>query len=174
MVDTFAASDPWRGHDAGMLLIALFVAATTFMALATYLGSRLAPETRRRYTPPRVLRDMSLLAIAAAVALYVWGLLHIVLVDEQEQAEECELRRPEGIPSLVGRRGDFFPLRAVCEGSNGQDYTILVPDYITPSHAALLTLAALCAAASAALHRRRHVTPDPGPDGHRTSHPAGR
>ncbi|MFD4319231.1 hypothetical protein [Streptomyces sp. NPDC058548] len=159
MVDTFAASDPWQGHDPGMLLIALFVGAATFMALAAYLGSRLAPETRRRYTPPRVLRDMSLCAIAAAIALYLWGLLHISLVEVQEQSEMCELRRPEGVPSLVGLRGDFFPLRVVCEGANGQDYTVLVPGYIAPSHAALLTLAALCAAASAVLHRRAAGAP---------------
>ncbi|WP_328943206.1 hypothetical protein OG259_18130 [Streptomyces sp. NBC_00250] len=169
MVDTWdswqSASDPWQGHDVGGLLVALFAGATTLMALTVYLFSRLAPQNLQRYTPTRALRDVPLLALAVATALYLWGLLLVLLTEDQEQAQECELRRPGDVPSLVGRRGDFFPLRVVCEGSNGHDYNVVVPDYITPAHAALLTVALLCAAGSAVLHRRRLVAADgaPGP-----------
>ncbi|MEV6246174.1 hypothetical protein AB0M38_08225 [Streptomyces sp. NPDC051742] len=147
------ASDPWQGHDIGGSLTALFVGAVTLAGLTAYLGSRLSPRTLRRYTPARVWRDVSLAALAAATALYLWGLLHVVLTDEQKQAEECELLRPADVPRLVGLRGDFVPLRLVCETPNGHDYNVVVPDHINPSLAVLLPLALVGAAVSGLLHR---------------------
>ncbi|WP_406059169.1 hypothetical protein OG462_19320 [Streptomyces sp. NBC_01077] len=151
------ASDPWRGHDIGGLFIALLAGAATLMGLTVYLGSRLAPDTFRRYTPARVWRDVSLAAVAAGAALYLWGLLHVLLTDEQEQAERCELLRPAGVPELVGLRGDFVPLRLVCETPDGHDYNVVVPDYINPLLTVLLLLALAGATASGLLHRRQRT-----------------
>ncbi|MFH9726897.1 hypothetical protein ACH4M4_28610 [Streptomyces sp. NPDC017254] len=151
------ASNPWQGHDVGGLFVGLFAGAAILMALTVYLCSRLSPGTLRRYTPARFCRDVSLAAVAAGTALYLWGLLHVLLTEEQEQAEACEARRPGDVPVLVGRRGDFVPLRLVCEASNGRDYDVVIPGYINPSLAVLLTLALAGAVASGLLHRRQRI-----------------
>lgn len=149
------ASDPWQGHDVGGLFVGLFAGSTILMALTVYLGSRLSPGTLRRYTPARVCRDVSLAAVATGAVLYLWGLLHVLLTEEREQAEECAARRPADVPGLVGLRGDFVPLRLVCETPNGHDYDVLIPDYINPALAVLLLLALGGAAASGLLNRAR-------------------
>ncbi|MFC9385128.1 hypothetical protein [Streptomyces venezuelae] len=147
------ASDPWQGHDVGGLFVGLFAGAAVLVGLTVYLASRLAPANFRRYTPVRVCRDVSLLAVALGSALYLWGLFHLLLTDEQDQAEECELRRPAGVARLVGLRGDFVPLRLVCETPNGHDYDVVVPGYINPSLTVLLLLALAGAVAAGLLHR---------------------
>ncbi|MCC3650907.1 hypothetical protein LIX60_05325 [Streptomyces sp. S07_1.15] len=92
------------------------------------------------------------------IALYLWGCLHLLFLEDQEQAEECERRRPEGAPTLVGHRGDFIPLRLICESSNGRDYSVIIPDYVNPSIAVLMLLALLSAAASGIFRRRRRTS----------------
>lgn len=102
---------------------------------------------------------MALAAGAAGTAVYLWGILHILFLEDQEPAEECERQRPEGVPRLVGRRGDFLPLRLVCEASNGHDYTILIPPYVNPTLAVLMVPALVGALAAGVLHHRRHTAP---------------
>ncbi|MFJ8662342.1 hypothetical protein [Streptomyces sp. NPDC093795] len=149
------ASDPWQGHEPGVLLVLLFVGPAILMGLIVYLCSRLAPDNLRRYTPHRACRDLSLAAVASGVALYTWGLLHLFLTERQEQGQECELRRPGGEGALVGLRGDFLPLRLVCETSYGSGYEVVVPGYINPAFAFLLWIAFVAAVASGVLHQRR-------------------
>ncbi|GAA2538491.1 MULTISPECIES: hypothetical protein [Streptomyces] len=152
------ASDPWQGHDVAGLITVLFAGAPTLIGLTVYLCSRLTRQARRRNTPFRTWRDVSLAAVAAGIALYLWGLLHILFLEDQEQAEECERQRPEGTPALVGRRGDFIPLRLVCETSDGRDYSVVIPGYINPSLTVLLLLALLSAVASGLLHHKQRTS----------------
>ncbi|GAA3268557.1 hypothetical protein KBZ00_27225 [Streptomyces sp. RK31] len=154
------ASDPWQGHDSTVLFALLLTGAPALIGLTAYLCSRLAKEARRRITPIRALRDASLTAVTVALALYLWGLLHVLFLDGQEQAHECERHRPEGIPELVGRRGDFVPLRLVCEASGGRDYSVVIPGYINPSVTVLLVLALVAAVASGFMHHKQR-TPTP-------------
>ncbi|MEU9731202.1 hypothetical protein [Streptomyces sp. NPDC048002] len=149
------ASDPWQGHNSTALFTLVLTVTPTLIGLTTYLCSRMTPSARRRRTPVRTWRDVSLAAIALGLALYLWGLLHILFTDDRAQAQECERRRPDGIPALVGRRGDFVPLRLVCEASDGHDYSVVVPGYINPSLVVLLLLALIAAAASVLLHHKR-------------------
>ncbi|MFI2077637.1 hypothetical protein [Streptomyces triculaminicus] len=152
------ASNPWRGHDFVGLLAILVVGAVTLLSLIGYLCSRLIRQTRRGYAPFGLWRDLSLLTLAAALAVYLWGCLHLLFLEDQELAERCERQRPVGTPTLVGRRGDFIPLRLVCEASNGHDYSIVVPGYINPTVALLLLLALTCALTSAVLHCKQRTT----------------
>ncbi|MBF6044218.1 hypothetical protein GO001_03150 [Streptomyces sp. NRRL B-1677] len=153
-----AASNPWQGHNFAGLLVILMIGAATLLSLIGYLCSRLTRPVLREYIPFRLWRDLSLLAAAAAIAVYLWGCLHLLFLEDQELAEKCELQRPAGTPTLVGRRGDFIPLRVVCEASNGHDYSIVVPGYVNPTVAVLLLLALTCALTSAALHHRQRTT----------------
>ncbi|GAA2407789.1 hypothetical protein GCM10010420_39860 [Streptomyces glaucosporus] len=147
-------SGPWQGHDFAVLLPVLTAGTTAVLGLGAYLCSRFTRRALRQYTPPAVWRDASLAASAAALALYLWGCLHVLFLEDQEQARACERERPEGTPSLMGRRGDFVPLRLVCEASDGRDYSVVIPDYVNPSVAVLLLLALACALTSAVLRRR--------------------
>ncbi|WP_230992905.1 hypothetical protein [Streptomyces endocoffeicus] len=136
----------------------LLAGAATLLGLTGYLCSRFTQPVRRRYVPFMGWRDVSLATITAALALYLWGCLHVLFLEDQEQAEACERQRPADIPRLVGRRGDFIPLRLVCEASDGRDYSVVIPDYINPSIAVLLLLALACALVSALLHLKQRPT----------------
>ncbi|MFI1971428.1 hypothetical protein [Streptomyces cinnamoneus] len=111
------------------------------------------------HPPFRLWRDLSLLTAAAALAVYLWGCLHLLFLEDQELAERCERQRPAGTPTLVGRRGDFIPLRLVCEASNGHDYSIVIPGYINPTVALFLLLALICTLTSVVLHYKQRTTP---------------
>ncbi|MFI2372815.1 hypothetical protein [Streptomyces sp. NPDC018833] len=152
------ASDPWQGHNFAALFAILIAGAATVLGLSVYLCSRLTRQARRGYTPFAVWRDVTLATAAVALAHYLWGCLHVLFLEDQEQAEECERQRPEGTPTLVGRRGDFIPLRLVCEASDGRDYSVIIPDYINPTVAVLLLLALACAVTSALLHHKQRTT----------------
>ncbi|GHA90113.1 MULTISPECIES: hypothetical protein [Streptomyces] len=156
-VPLITASDPWQGHDVGVLLVVLLTGAPALLGLTAYLCSRLSPRARRRYTPPARWRDLSLAAAAAALALYLWGCLHVLFLEDQEQAMECERNRPGGTPRLVGRRGDFVPLRLVCETSDGSDFSVVIPGCINPALAVLLLLTLGCGLVSVLLHRKRRT-----------------
>ncbi|WP_405760542.1 hypothetical protein OG234_19775 [Streptomyces sp. NBC_01420] len=151
------ASDPWQGHDFAILFPVIIAGSLAGLGVLAFLGSRLTARARARRTAPAVWRDASLAAAGLALGLYVWGCLHVLFLEDQEQAEQCELHRPEGTPRLVGRRGDFIPLRLVCEASDGHDYSVVIPHYVNPSVAVLLLLALACGTASLLLHlgRRR-------------------
>ncbi|CAM5691966.1 hypothetical protein STENM223S_06158 [Streptomyces tendae] len=150
------AADPWQGHDDTVLFTALLTATPTLIALLAYLCSRFTARARRHRTAAGVTRDVSLTAVAAGLAVYLWGLLDLLFLGDQEQAQECERQRPEGAV-LVGRRGDFVPLRLVCEVSDGRDYSVVVPGYINPTLTVLLVLALLGAAVSAVLHHQQRT-----------------
>ncbi|MFF8031690.1 hypothetical protein [Streptomyces sp. NPDC016626] len=151
------ASNPWQVHDTTVLFTLLLTGASALIGLTAYLCSRLTRQARRRNTPVRMWRDVSLAAVAAGLALYLWGLLHILFLDDQEQAQECERQRPEETPALVGLRGDFIPLRLVCEASDGHDYSVVVPGHINPSLTVLLLLALVSAVASGLLHQKQRT-----------------
>ncbi|MFJ8701369.1 hypothetical protein [Streptomyces ardesiacus] len=150
------AADPWQGHDTTVLFTVLLVATPSLVALLAYLCSRFTGRARPRRTPARVWRDVSLAAVAAGLAVYLWGLLNLLFLGDQEQAQECERHKPDGAV-LVGRRGDFVPLRLVCEVAEGRDYSVVVPGYVNPTLTVVLVLALLGAAVSAFLHHRQRT-----------------
>ncbi|MET9418476.1 hypothetical protein ABZY03_30655 [Streptomyces klenkii] len=152
------ASDPWQGHNFAGLLVILMTGTATLLSLTGYLCSRLTRESRQEYSPFRLWRDLSLLTVVAALAVYLWGCLRLLFLVDHELAERCERQRPAGTPTLVGLRSDFIPLRVVCETSNGQDYSIVIPGYINPTVAFLLLLALTCALTSVVLRHRQRAT----------------
>ncbi|MFJ5274316.1 hypothetical protein [Streptomyces sp. NPDC088358] len=155
------ASNPWQGHDFAVLSAVLLAGPATLVAATVYLCSRFTRQARRRRTPTAVWRDASLTAVTVALALYVWGCLHVLFLEDQEQAEACERARPAGVPTLIGIRGDFIPLRLVCEASNGHDYSVVIPHYINPTIAVLLLLSLACALVSARLHHEQRTATRP-------------
>ncbi|MER5546113.1 hypothetical protein ABT072_27525 [Streptomyces sp. NPDC002589] len=148
------ASDPWQGHNFPALFAIVLCGAAALLALLVYLCSRLTPRNLRSCTPPAVWRDASLLTAAASLALYLWGCLHVIFMDREEEGQACEVARPPDVRHLVGMRGDFVPLRLVCRAADGRDYSILIPHYVNPTLLVLLLLGLTCGAVSVLLSRR--------------------
>lgn len=137
----------------------MIAGAAVLLGLTVYLFSRLARRGRTARTPPAAWRDLSLLALGASLALYLWGCLHLVLLDRQERGEECAT--VDGVlerPGADATTGEFIPLRLVCRMPDGSSHTAVVPDYINPTIAVLLLLALACGVISVLLHRKRHTT----------------
>ncbi|MFF3261100.1 hypothetical protein ACFYWO_18240 [Streptomyces sp. NPDC002932] len=140
-----------------MLFSVLIAGATTVLGLVLYLCSRFTRQAWRRRTSQAVWRDVSLVMAALGIALYLWGCLHVLFLEDQEQAEACERGRPEGVTALIGRRGDFVPLRLVCEAAGGRDYSVVIPSFVNPVLAVLLSVGLVCALVAAILHRGRRT-----------------
>lgn len=152
-----SAGSPWQGHDFAVLFAVLIAGATTVLGLVLYLFSRFTRQARRRRTSQAVWRDISVVMAALGIALYLWGCLHVLFLEDQEQAEACERGRPEGVTALIGRRGDFVPLRLVCEAVDGRAYSVVIPGFVNPVLAVLLSAEFACALVAVVLHRRRRT-----------------
>ncbi|MFI8007568.1 hypothetical protein [Streptomyces sp. NPDC086010] len=154
-----AASDPYQGHGFTALLTILIAGAAVLCAMAAHLGSRFMRRARQARTAASTWRDVTLLTTAGALALYLWGCLHLLLLDRQERGTRCayvdgELHRP----GAEATTGDFVPLRLVCRMPDGTSHTAVVPEYINPTIAVLLLIALAAGTVSLLLHRRRHAT----------------
>ncbi|WP_173080578.1 hypothetical protein [Phytohabitans rumicis] len=95
----------------------------------------------------------ALLACSGAVALYVWGMLHVlwaVLEAEDGGTGSSPLRpcREAGeqiVSQVIGYDVDFVPLRFECQLTDGTTYTTsTVPGYVTPATALLGLTAVVC------------------------------
>ncbi|MCP3754049.1 hypothetical protein [Streptomyces sp. TBY4] len=152
------ASDPYQGHGFPALFTIAFVGAALLVSLLVYLGSRLSRKHVRGGTPATACRDLSLTAAAGALAMYLWGCLHLLFVERQERGVECA--KVQGVaegPGAEAITGDFIPLQLVCHMPGGRTHTVLVPDYINPSVAVLLALALTAAVTSVALGRKQNT-----------------
>ncbi|MEU9347239.1 hypothetical protein AB0D74_39165 [Streptomyces sp. NPDC048278] len=148
-------SDPYQTPDFTVLVTVLFTGLAALTGLAGYLVSRLTRQHLATRTPPTVWRDLSLTAVAGSLALYLWGCLHLVLLERQEIGNECA-KRAEGV-RVAAFHGDFVPLRLVCRTDADRSYTVVVPGYLNPSLAVLLLLALACAVTAAVLHRKQRT-----------------
>ncbi|SCD69764.1 hypothetical protein GA0115239_10602 [Streptomyces sp. BpilaLS-43] len=101
---------------------------------------------------------------AGAVALYTWGLLHVggAVLDAEDGGagsspmRSCRTADEAQWSRSVGYRVDYFPLRFVCETSDGGSYTPdTVPGYIGPAVGAFALAAVVCGGAAAVESERR-------------------
>lgn len=153
-------TDPYQLHNYTALSTIMLAGSPALLGLLAYLGSRLTPQLLRAYAPPTVWRDLSLLATAGALALYLWGCLHLIFREREDVGHACDKEVGPDAPHMDAFHGDFIPLRIVCHTEDGHTYTPpVVPDYINPSIAVLLLLALAAGVTSAALHRKQRSTP---------------
>ncbi|MEV0012233.1 hypothetical protein AB0M10_00070 [Streptomyces sp. NPDC051840] len=155
-----AASDPYQGHSFVVLTTVLLAGTAVLCAAVAFLCSRLTARGRADGTPATVWRDLALSASTAGLALYLWGCLHLYLLDRQDRGNRCAyvdgvLQRP-GAEATVG---EFVPLRLVCRMPDGTSHTAVVPEYINPSVAVSLALALAAGGVSLMLHHKRQSTP---------------
>ncbi|MFD3607807.1 hypothetical protein ACFWXA_07010 [Streptomyces atroolivaceus] len=154
-----AASDPYQGHGFTALTVIMLAGTAALCGAVAFLCSRFTRQNRSARTPVAVWRDLALLSSAGGLALYLWGCLHLYLLDRQDRGTRCAyvdgvLQRP-GAEATVG---EFVPLRLVCRMPDGSSHTAVVPEYINPTIAVLLLLALAAGIVSLLLHRKRHAT----------------
>ncbi|MER5446236.1 hypothetical protein ABT065_11430 [Streptomyces sp. NPDC002764] len=129
------------------------------IGLIAYSAMSCARLCRARLTPPAALRTCFVVLITAALAVYLWGCSHLLLLEDEDRARAClETVGRENARHVDRYIADFVPLRFACHLSSGQSYNALVPGYVNPSVAVLLLSALVCGAAGLLLRRERHVS----------------
>ncbi|GGU53798.1 hypothetical protein [Streptomyces daghestanicus] len=144
------------------VLLLVLVAAVTGVVLGRAARRRPRPPEPAPAAPPRPpaagLRTLAWWTGAAAVLLYLWGLLHLafaVLAAEDGGTGSAPLRpcraaaHPERAERVTGYSVSYLPLRFRCETPDGDGYpSDAVPGYVT-SGAAVLALACAASAVTA-------------------------
>ncbi|MFG1653857.1 hypothetical protein ACGFIE_28385 [Micromonospora sp. NPDC049275] len=132
-----------------MLFLVLLLAALSGVAVAVFLtvrGLRAVVRRSERSRPGGWLRAAALLAGAAAVAMYAWGLLHVGFAVMQAEdggagsfpIEPCREAGPQLASRVDGYAVSYLPIRFECRLSDGGTYvTSSVPGYVNPVVAAL-------------------------------------
>ncbi|WP_444948739.1 hypothetical protein [Micromonospora ureilytica] len=136
-----------------MLFFGLLLAALGGAVVATALTVRGFRAVLRSKERVGRLRAVALLAGAATVAVYAWGLLHLgyaVMQAEDGGAGSapvgpCREAGPQVASLVIDYDVSLLPLRFECRLSGGGTYvTSSVPGYVTPGTAGLGLVAAIC------------------------------
>ncbi|MET8826995.1 hypothetical protein ABZX40_06290 [Streptomyces sp. NPDC004610] len=143
-----SGDEPYAGHNGALLLILLLATGTAVLILVVQ-GVR-----RLRASSPRT--GAALLSWSATAALYVWGLLHLLLTDDHGQAQACNDAVGD---RLTGYDPAFLPLRFGCRTGDGQIVEAVIPSYLNPALAAL-ALCSLALTGIALAHHRRTSSRD--------------
>lgn len=153
-----------------LLLLLVPGGLAALVALTGYGVRELARAGAGRAGRGGLLRVLASLVGAATVAVYVWGLLHVVgavLSAEDGGTDSAPIRscRTPGWqewaadPGITGYTVRYLPLRFVCETGDGGSYaTGHVPRYVNPV-VLCAGLTALACAGGAALTARRSGPP---------------
>ncbi|MGV9704290.1 hypothetical protein [Streptomyces sp. NPDC003483] len=150
-----------------LLLLLLPGGLVACVALTGYGLRRLGRRDAGRADGGGRLHGPAALAGAAAIAVYVWGLLHVagaVLAAEDGGTDSAPVRpcRTPGWqewardPGITGYTVSYLPVRFVCETGDGGRYaTGDVPRYVNPVFFCLaVTAVAITAAAALDTERR--------------------
>ncbi|MFF1411557.1 hypothetical protein ACFVX6_17515 [Streptomyces sp. NPDC058289] len=79
-------------------------------------------------------RAVASLGMAFGFAMYLWGLLHVALLDETAQFEACmKAGGTENVARVDAFEGEYVPLRLMCRVDEGGSYGAAVPGYVNPA-----------------------------------------
>ncbi|MCL7427114.1 hypothetical protein [Streptomyces sp. YS415] len=130
--------------------------ATVWLAIRAAV---LLTRAGRHRTLLALLRASAALTWMCAVGVYTWGALHLMLLDESSQAQECAERLTrEQVKSVEGYEYSFVPLRFTCRVAGGQTYDAVVPGYVNPAAAILSVSAAVLTAITRSHSQRKEIT----------------
>lgn len=146
-----------------LLLVAMaLLGLIILMVLCVYLfASVLSRGSLRAPTEAGTWRDASVACVTVALALYVYGVLCVLRLENAYHT--CSLERfgrPDGhgpSPTLTVAEDSLVPVGSVCEWSDG--YTLdFVPWFVNPAIGVLL-VAAVGSAVLAVMHREDATAP---------------
>ncbi|MEV6587542.1 hypothetical protein [Streptomyces acidicola] len=127
------ASDPFAGPSPLIVLLIIVVGGITAFGLAGYGFGRLGRHGVRGSGPEVVLPSLAALAGAAALAMYVWGAVHLLL-DETMTTDACREAVGEQHAAGIDRYDvSYVPLRLGCHVEGVGTYAAAVPGYVNPA-----------------------------------------
>lgn len=143
------ASDPFEGHSPLALLLIILVGLILAAGLAVYGFSTMARQGVWGSGPGTLLRSLAALAAAAAAAVYVWGAVHLALMDDTAVTQACRDAVGQARAAGIDRyEAGYIPLRLGCHVAGDGTYAGGVPGYVNPAALGFaLTAAALAACA---------------------------
>ncbi|MEU8673798.1 hypothetical protein [Streptomyces sp. NPDC048560] len=151
-------TDPYAGHGVLALGLVILVGLLVAGALVVYACVTFARLGVGRTDALVLLRPVAALAAAGAVGLYVWGALHLALLDETRQDSACkEAVGPAHVMEIDAYRPTYIPLGLGCHVRSGDTYQAGVPGYVNPAVAAL-ALTAVVLGGFGALESERRST----------------
>ncbi|WP_062208251.1 hypothetical protein [Streptomyces sp. NBRC 109706] len=153
----------------------LFIVAVCLLVLFSglvFLASRIATRRNRRPGPVAVwLGGAALLSGYAAVAIYFWGALHMLFLEDADLYQGCqEAAGTEQPLDVNGYSTSYVPPRIVCHTGDGAELAMIVPAWIAPGLAASGGFTLAAGLAYGAQRRRAApvaVTGTPSPGGRR-------
>ncbi|MBT2383120.1 hypothetical protein [Streptomyces sp. ISL-11] len=152
------AADPFEGHNPYALLAIILFGLVIAATLAVYGFATMARHGMRRSGMPVTLRYLASLAGAAAVAVYTWGAVHLMLLDETGRDQACkEAVGTAHAMHIDGYRPTYIPLRLGCHVTGDGTYAAGVPEYIIPT-VLVLAFIALVLAIFAAFESERRIS----------------
>ncbi|MCM3809991.1 hypothetical protein ND808_29745 [Streptomyces sp. DR7-3] len=152
------AADSAGGHDSILLLFICLIGVIVIFTLIGMVGSGIAKRTGRRKTQDEWLGGTALLSVCATVALYIWGALHVMFMENDNMREECAKAGGAVKAAQVDRyEAHYFPLRFTCHIDEGGSYDAAVPGYVNPAMTIAFVLAIATGAVSIVARGRRVV-----------------
>lgn len=133
-----SADQPFVRHEGAVVLLMLLVGAVATPGLALY-GIRVLVRARAAASRAMALLAASALAWATTIALYTWGLLHLLMADDYTEDRACGAAVGK---QLVGYEPSYIPLKFDCVSSDGRSVAVIIPSYVNPVLAVLVACAA--------------------------------
>lgn len=154
------SSGSYEGHNALALLAIVVLGLLAAGILAVYGCTALARRGVSSSSPAVLIRSLAAFTTAAALAIYAWGAVHLMLLDGTRRDEAC--KRAVGTAHAISideYRPAYIPLRLGCHVAGVGTYSVGVPSYINPAVLVLvvLTIVLAIAAALESESRARHV-----------------
>ncbi|MEU9730211.1 hypothetical protein [Streptomyces sp. NPDC048002] len=144
------------GFDQIAVFFVVVCGLLVLVGLFVYVGSSLArrdPGDRRVW-----IRCGAALCACAALGVYLWGVLHVLAMEDLTMREACTRAGGEAAAFMVsGYEHSYLPLRFTCRTGEEGGYPAAVPSWINPAVVVFAALGVLVAAAA------RKVTDDRRP-----------
>ncbi|MEU0371357.1 hypothetical protein ABZ070_14050 [Streptomyces sp. NPDC006283] len=153
--DPVGAGTVQLATDTGQNAVAAFgiviLGVLVLITLCAYLFPAFA--ARGRFGAPTLagtLRDASLVCVSVALAIYLYGLLCYIRLENEWYtcaAQRYGYSSSVDRPNLERMQDSLFPVSSVCRWSDGYTYDF-VPAFVNPAITALLFLAVIAAGAA--------------------------
>ncbi|MFH8491223.1 hypothetical protein [Streptomyces longisporoflavus] len=137
------------GFDSITVLFILLIGSVVVFSLIVYLCSSLARRERPPHGLRLWLRGGAVLGCCAALCVYLWGLLHVVFMEDTNMREACvKSGGGKRAATVDGYGASYVPLRFTCRIDEGGSYAAAVPPWINPALSVLVPLTLITGVAS--------------------------
>ncbi|MGW9212276.1 hypothetical protein ACWGR4_35590 [Embleya sp. NPDC055664] len=152
------AADPFALPDPVVLLLIILVGLVATPTLFVYAFKTMARHGIRKSGSAVTLRYLAAFAAGAALAVYAWGALGL-LMDETAAAQACkDAVGPARAGSVDRYEFALVPLRFGCHVAGDGTYEAVIAGYVNPTVLGLVLLAVVLAVFAAFESADRNVS----------------